>query len=367
MEYRIVRFAHINIIFLSIFLSAKTNAQVSIVSASVNYYNITPRSMCEVSIMNTHQNVQAILEAKLFNSSNELLMDIKTSPFNLHNGLNSTSTLNLLISNTEYGSSNQSNYVKISHILPSGKFNYCCVITVINTDETDEYCLELESDLSSFLLLIDPADKDTIDTPNPDLVWNHSEPFNLLASGEYYRMVVAELTPDQTPEAGISVNIPVMLKNYLHDHNVLYPFEAKTLQPGKRYGWQVQLVTNGVITNKSEAWEFNLKIPKNFKDNKYSILKQTLDGSFYTIENNKLFFRFDESYISDVLHCEIYNSKMQPIKAMATNEDKKGSETILKTSGYNRFEVDLNEIDVSSGFYLLEVKNTKNEKFILRF
>lgn len=226
---------------------------------------------------------------------------------------------------------------------------------------------EPESGLSSFLMLVFPADKDTIDTPNPNLIWNHSEPFNRLISGEYYRMIVVELNHEQTAESGLSINIPVMVKNNLRDHNVLYPFNAKTLEAGKRYGWQVQLVTNEVITNKSEAWEFTMNIPRNSKDNKYATLKKNLDGSFYTVENNKLFFRFNESYSSNILNCKIYDSKMQPVKPKATNENKKGQEVFLKTSGYNCFEIDIDEMNISSGFYLLEVQNEKGEKFILRF
>ena len=221
--------------------------------------------------------------------------------------------------------------------------------------------------LSEFLMLVFPADKDTIDTPNPNLVWNHSAPFSMLASGEHYRMIVVELNPEQTAEAGVSVNIPIMVKNNLRDHNVLYPFEGKTLQPGKRYGWQVQLLVNEVVVNKSEAWEFTLQVPKNLKDNKYITLRKTVDGGFFALENNKLFIRFDESYNSNVLSSKIYDSKMQPVRSKANNEEKKSSEILLKNSGYNRFEINLNEMDVSSGFYLLEIKNEKGEKFMLRF
>jgi hypothetical protein len=209
-----------------------------------------------------------------------------------------------------------------------------------------------------------------VDTPTPNLIWNHSEPFNILASGEYYRVVVVELSSDQTPEAGILVNIPIFTQNYLKDHDVPYPFNAKALHPGVRYGWQVQLVTNGVITNKSEAWEFCLRPPKVIRENRYATVKKTLDGGFYTAESNKLFFKFDEQYAAfKPVACYIYDAGRQLVKAKVNAESNTNEATgiNLKGNGYNRFEIDLDDLDVSTGYYTLQIKNEKGELFILKF
>jgi hypothetical protein len=356
-------------LLVCLFSLSSLKAQVSIVSAGVNSYNITPRSLCDVSIMNPQQDVQVVLEARLLNSANEVLLKINSAPFFLHNGLNSTATMNISLNLTEYGGTNQANYVKTSHTLPSGKFNYCCTVQVVGLEDGDDYCQELESDMSSFLLLVNPSDKDTVDTPYPNLVWNHSEPFNILASGEYYKIVVVELTPDQTPEVGLSVNVPVFSKNFLKDHTVPYPFDAKSLVQNKRYGWQIQLVSNGIITNKSESWEFYLRPPREKKENKYATLKKTLDGGFYTAESNMLFFKFEEAYSSfDPVACYIMDSKRQLVKAkVATDGATNNAPINLKSTGYNRFEINLNDLDVSTGYYTLQIKNEKGETFLLKF
>lgn len=361
---KVLRASHLSFLLLfSFFL----NAQVTILGTGINAYNITPRAMADISISNPHPNTQAVLEAQLYNSSGELLITIKTNPFTLYNGLNMTSALNISIAGADFGLSNQANYVKMAHVLPTGQFRYCCRLFINSFDETEEYCTEVESLMSDFLMLISPGNKDTIDTPYPALVWNHSQPFNLMASGEFFRMVVVELSPEQSAEAGVTVNVPIMTQNYLHDHTVVYPMNAKELAAGKRYGWQVQALTNGVITNKTEAWEFTLKVPRSLKDHKYATLRQAYDGGFYTTENNKLFFRFDEAYSSNTLSCKIFDSEMNPVKPKVSNEASSGREMSLKNSGYNRFEVDLDQFDVSSGFYTLEVKNEKNEKFVMKF
>ncbi len=348
-------------------LMQSLSAQVSIVSASVIPYNVTPRALGDICILNTRQNLLCTLQAQLFNSAGEVLMAIKSTPFVIHNGMNLTATLGMNIASIEYGSSSQATYVKTNHILPSGQFKYCCALTINAIDDVQEYCTELESDMSSYLVLVSPENKDTIDTPNPDLVWNHSEPFSMLATGEYFRMVVVQLTPDQTADMGVSVNVPIMMANNLLTHSVLYPFSAQILVPGQRYGWQVQQLTNGVITNKSEAWEFTLRVPTQLLDNKYAKLRNKLDGGFYTTVNNKVFFRFDEPYASNVLAFTIFDSKMQQVKTKASNQANPVAASGLKNKGYNCFEVDLNGYDISSGYYTMEVKNEKNEKQMLRF
>jgi len=343
-------------------------AQVSIVNANISAYNISPNSLSDVNILNTGKSVQATLQTSLYNSSHELIMTVTTSPFTLQNGLNNSSSLRYTIAGTQYGSTNQAEYIKKAHVLPSGLFSYCIKVLPAGTYfEAEEYCQEIESDISTFLLLVNPSDKDTIDTPNPNLIWNHSEPFNLLGSGESFRMVVAELSADQNAEAGINVNTPILLKNNLREHMVSYPVNNKALVPGKRYGWQVQQMSNGRIINKSEAWEFTLRIPRHTTDIKYFTLQRKLDGGFYTIENNRLFFRFDEEYTSNKLNYSVYNSKMEKVKTTLINENQKDGNSDTKNSGHNRFGIEISELDATEGLYLLEVSNEKNEKFMLRF
>ena len=69
-------------------------------------------------------------------------------------------------------------------------------------------------------------------------------------------MVVSEIKKDQSTEEAISVNSPVMVKNYLKEHQVQYPYDAKELKEGKSYAWQVQKIGDGIVLNKSESWKF---------------------------------------------------------------------------------------------------------------
>ncbi|HWY99101.1 MAG TPA: hypothetical protein VNY36_08455, partial [Bacteroidia bacterium] len=327
----------ISVLFLLLSFALRAQ-QVTIVSADVNSYNVTPRGLCQAVLMNPSTNVQVILQAQLLDAANEPLVTVKTNTFMLHNGLNAAANMNFSIASVEYGTTGVVQYIRNSGILPTGKYSYCIKVIIAggNAEEGDNYCQELESDVNSYLYLVSPEDKDTISTPNPVLVWNHSDPFNTLTPGEYYRMIVVPVNEGQTAEEAVTVNTPIYLKNSLQENQVQYPADAPVLEPGKQYGWQVQLISNDVITNKTEAWEFTEYIHIPVKDNKYATVKTTLDGGFYVAANNRIFFRFDEAYASnnDDAKCKILDSHMEPVKSKTL--DASGN-VALKKNGFNLY------------------------------
>ena len=235
-----------------------SNAQTKIVSSSFSSYNVSPENMCGINISNSAGDISVTIESKITNIQGAELIKTISNPIALKNGVYNSLQLGLKISNTTYQNSSVSEFVRIYHQLPSGKYNYCVSIK-LNDGSGDELCDDIESENSSFLTLVNPVDKDTIETYNPVLIWNHSESFNILQQGEYYRMIVAEIKQDQNAEAAINVNNPLLQQNFLSKHDLLYPFDAPKLLAGGRYAWQVQKVVNGVITNKTEAWEFIFK------------------------------------------------------------------------------------------------------------
>lgn len=351
-----------------VLLLGSVNAQISVIGTQVQHFNITANSLLEVSLMNAGQQQQVIIESKLFNSGNELLMSVRSAPFTLKNGLNTPATVSRQAASLEYGNNNQVNHIKTFHTLPGGLFKLCVnVISSPSMESVDDFCDEIESDLSQFLYLVSPPDKDTLPTAQPLLLWTHSEPFGILGQGEYFRMIVAELNKDQLPEEGILSNSPLLMKNYLTTHEVQYPMDAKTLESGKRYGWQVQKMANDIVLNKTEAWEFTLRVDKPVKDNKYSVLRKTLDAGYYKVENNKIFFRFDEEYATGNISSVIYNSQRQAVKPVVKTDEIKNGAYNIKQNGYNRYEINLDKLNMMSGFYTLEVNNEKGELFLLKF
>ncbi|MDF2450520.1 MAG: hypothetical protein K0S26_24 [Bacteroidota bacterium] len=347
-------------------------AQVSVVNIQLMPYNITPDGLIAASIMNNGNTQQVQLISKFYNFNNELLITVKSNPFNLKQGLNSPFDGSRTIAATEYASGQQVNYIKTTRALPSGTFKVC--ITVIQTsgsEALDEFCDEIESNFNQYLYLVYPADKDTIETSTPMLTWSHSEPFSVLSQGEYYRMLVSEIKNDQSAEAAVTINTPVMGENYLTTHSLQYPYDAKELIPGGHYAWQVQKMANGVVTNKTEAWEFIVRKKPEEKEIKYVALKQRVDASFYTATNGKVYFKFNEEYSSQGSMSVIIKSDDGKEYPVSVSKDENGSsnETPLKVKviGDNRFILDLNTQNIKPGFYIMHVKNEKKDVYLLKF
>lgn len=349
-------------------------AQVSVVNLQLMPYNVTPDGLMAASIMNNGNAQMVQLVSKLYNFNNELLITVKSNSFNLKQGLNSPFDGARKVSTVDYTSNQQANYVKTTHGLPSGTFKICInIIQSTSSEIMDEFCDEIESNFNQYLYLVYPADKDTIETSTPLLTWSHSEPFSVLSQGEYYRMVVSEIKDKQGAEEAITINTPLMAKNYVTTHSLQYPYDAKELKAGNHYAWQVQKMANGVITNKTEAWEFVLRKKPEETAIKYVALKHELDGAFYTAYNHKAYFKFSEEYKTDgTLKFSLLDEKHQPVSVdivldkEKTNKSKTDitNQPKLKYSGDNRYDLDLNTLN--SGYYTLEVRNEKKESFYLK-
>lgn len=340
--------------------------QTKIVSSSFSNYNVSPEAMCGVNISNGSGEISLTIESRITNIQGVELIKVVSNPITIKNGVYNSLQLGLKIYNASYQNSSVAEFVRIYHQLPSGKYSYC-VSLKLNDGSGDELCDDIESQNSTFLTLINPIDKDTIETFNPVLIWNHSESFNILQQGEYYRMVVSEIKNDQNAESAINVNSPLLQQNFLTKHDVLYPFDAPKLIAGQRYAWQVQKLTNGIITNKTEAWEFILKTKNNGVKMLVEITPK-LNISPYTVVDEKIYFMFKEEYASSNknLNVLITNSKGDEVK-LKNDEKNSGSNSVIKSTGINRYEIDLTGIGLKEGTYVMKILNEKNQSFLLKF
>jgi len=347
-------------------------AQVTVSSANLQPFNVTPATICQAVLLNGPGETNVSLDAKIFNSAGEVLLAVRTQPIHLHAGVNALQLSQIVAASVVYGTSQQSVYVQAQKQLPSGMFRHCITVIANTGEPDDEFCQEIESSVNTFLNLVSPFDKDTIDSPTPILTWTHSEPFNLLTPGETFRIVLVVKNKDQDAEAAVTANIPLYTLSNVMRHDMQYPFDAPALKEGETYAWQVQKMAaggQGVIA-KSEAWAFTLRTEKIVPDQKYVVLKKKPDAGYYLAANGKIFFRFDETYAGTNLRCRILNEQQQEIKPEPENEQKKeeGADAMnIKSNGYNRYEIDLAPLKLKSGYYFLEVVNEKNDKYILKF
>lgn len=216
------------------------------------------------------------------------------------------------------------------------------------------------------ILLLAPANNDTIQTTAPLLTWNYMGAISESNDRAYYRLIVVELQNNQSAEAGIIVNQPLVLMDNLQGTQLFYPFDAPELKSNIWYGWQVQKIVNNVISDKSEAFRFIVEEPKEPVYLKYVTLKKQHDGVIYEAVNGKVFFKMDQGYQVSNLKATIYNDAMQIVQKRVKEDTEEPNEFTVLNTGTNFFELDLGS-GIAPGIYVLEVFDAKKQKYLLKF
>lgn len=347
--------------------SLVAEAQVSVLHSHLHPLNVTPKSSLQASLMNTGGAVQVRLESRLYNVSGQVVLSASSAPTDLQPGVNRIQGNQLLVTNSMFASTSPGKYLQTHHKLPAGIYTHCLTIVPLGGLETgDEYCHNIDAAENDFLQLSFPFDRDTLETSYPVFVWSHSEPFSNLSEGESFRITAVELADDQSPEAGLAANTPILLQANLLSHQVSYPPAGKKLDPGKRYAWRVDKLSRGQVINQTDAWEFTLAKQKQQESPRFAALKRDLDGSFYEAVDDRLYFRFDEKYNQGQVSCRIFDDGRKEIRPPLKNVELEDQLNVMD-GGFNQFELDLSTYALASGFYYLEVENQKEERFRLRF
>jgi hypothetical protein len=350
-----------------IFLSSGLFAQLNVVNINFNEFNISPSSLSQLTISNLSGEGMVRVEGVLTNSANEVILTTVSDPLTLKEGINVFGPHNLTFSQFIFSGVPQGEYVKNLHRLPSGAFNYCVQVVPLSAiEEGDEYCQSVDATMDEQMFLINPYDQEVINTSTPVLIWSHTEPFNILAPGEFFRLKLVEVMGDQDATEALVVNTPIYVANYVERHQVQYPFDAEHLVSGKTYAWEVEKVSNGNIIATTEVWSFSLDDKFHPGGMMYVELKKKLDGSIYVPEDDRIYFRYDERYKSSELRCKIYADDRSEVVPDLSSEQAEGVSN-AKSSGYNSYELDLKPYKLKKGYYTLEVLNEKNEVYQLKF
>lgn len=219
--------------------------------------------------------------------------------------------------------------------------------------------------------LVTPYDTDTIETKYPLFTWFYmGADVGNRNNTAYYRIIIVELNKNQSPEAGIVVNQPLVKMDHLNGTQLIYPYDAKELEYGHRYGWQIQKIQNNVITDKSEAWEFTLILPLEPQQYKYATLNTRGDGVNYEAVDGKIYFKMEERYFSDHLKYYIYDEDRKMVNVDiaddSSTDDKASATNTVRKNGANFYEIDLGK-GAKSGNYKLIVLDGRKNKFTLNF
>ena len=119
-----------------------------------------------------------------------------------------------------------------------------------------------------------------------------------------------------------------------------------------------------------------MSCPKELDSDNYSYahLHKSINGGYYYLIGNTLKFTYDEEYSTTGtgpnLSYMIYdkgNNLIAGFDALG-NSLQNGSPALEKNFGYNQYYMDLSNVSLNQGeYYVLEVRNDKNDVKYLRF
>lgn len=212
--------------------------------------------------------------------------------------------------------------------------------------------------------LITPYDKDTIETVHPIFNWHYIK-HSMKRSDVRYTFTLVELKDEQSAQAGILVNTPIIHIESVEGFQMSYPFDAPDLEYNHRYGWRLQRKDKGVITNESEVWEFILyrevKIPM-----KYALLSTVPNSTIYNTDDKGFFFKLRSKYKQiKPLRIVVLDKELHSVKVNMGDDKKMGLDNRLeKTSvGYHFLKTD----SYSVGVYTLKVMDMKGNVYSTMF
>jgi len=353
-----------------IITSGYSKAQLTIQNVSFNGEDVSNSGISNIIVFNSGNEFTSSIEAVIYNSDRFELMKAVTQPIQFKNGLNSISRQKLSLNNINYANNDVAKYIHDFHRLPSGNYIYCVrVLSSIDVEATGgaEFCDEVSMERDFSMNLVSPFDGDEIETSYPLLVWSHTEPFIRNNTSDDYYIQLTELLDGQNPETALSLNRVLFTKNNISSHSILYPVSAAKLEEGKSYCWKVVKSVNGKIVNQSEVWKFKISGTNQPKDHKYGMMSKQLNASFYTCKNGKVFFRFDEAYTSKgKLNLKLKDAGNKDVIASVKSDNREETELNYKATGSNAYLLDVDELHLKAGFYILEVLNEKKDKYLLK-
>lgn len=339
-------------------------AQVNILNASFSEYNLSKEILSQISLSNNGPSGTGKFSISLVNSSNAPIFTAESKPVQVNTGVNIYNSSTLSFFGFNYSSLPQGQYVKNTNRLSSGAFNYCVKFFPLSgVESSDEYCININSENNEALYLIYPSNEETIETTTPVLTWMHTEAFNLLNEGEFFKITLVEKNEEQSPEGAILGNTPLMVKNRVTTHNIPYPLDAQKLEKGKQYAWQVQKIANGNIIASTEVWTFKISEKSDVENHVYVELKEHPGSSIYYVHEEMIYFRVDERYNSSILKLKIIGKDNQPI----SDRNDQSNFVLEKKKGYNKYELDLAPFNLKNGYYTLVVENEKQRRYTLKF
>ncbi len=225
------------------------------------------------------------------------------------------------------------------------------------------FCAHSTLFAQELISLITPHDRDTIETFYPVLSWNYVN-IGQYRDQERYVLTLVEIQEDQSANAAVQVNHPIIRIDGIQGFQFMYPFDAPALKINQRYGWRIQRSLNGVIVNESEAWEFiiykEVKVP-----NKYVKLSLSNQNAVHVVKEEGFYFEVQSKYGNANLRIHVENEKGATVTHRMGTDEKQLNEYELTATAENYYY--LKTRDLSPGIYKVIAKDGKGNQYSSKF
>lgn len=267
-------------------------SQLSITSTTWSELAVTPSAVSRVGIFAQGANGSLVqIHTSITNESGVRVMDIISAPMVINDGASMLSPSSF--ASISYAQGSTGDYLKSQNALPIGSYTFCIEILSNTIEILDQYCESIRSNRDEFLTLIYPSNGDSIYTINPNLTWTHTGNFGD-QNTRFYRIVLSEISKDQSVSDAINMNSPLWISTPLVEHSISYPISAPQLKEGHSYVWQVQLLYNSSVAQTSEVWKFSVASKPVYQDLEYISLTREKNRNLFEAYNH-INVRFDEA------------------------------------------------------------------------
>lgn len=318
----------------------------------------------------TLNNINALITMMITNNqTGEQMLGASTSPVIFPPGnsmLNSTVLMPILynVFNSSYNFDPYQN-----GFLPPGNFLICYTFNSpkLLQNTIAQECNTIDIEPLSPPQLVLPENQVAIDSGGiPLFNWLPPAPFSMFTNLQYDLNLV-QLDPGQTATDAIQTNIPVLHQQNISGTSLMYPTSAPLLQPGMQYAWQVVATNNETPVSRSEVWLFTLKgfgmNSSNLTELPFTRLKKD-DESGYSVCSGKLKFAYVNETADTAWNAMLYDISSANIVPLSFSLD-----SVPLGKGLNLVQMDLTVSPsfIDRHFYLLELHNTRNEVWRMKF
>jgi hypothetical protein len=360
-------------IFLIGFASLQANAQVIIQPQASFKSMFSIDDLYAVTLINpTLTTYNGVLSIKITSATSQVIFTSQSTPFNLVPGSFSLPPFFSATCSKIFGSSQAAMSFSQTGLLPSGSFEICYQFTAIG--EPGVVGINCNQQVVQPFMppyLVDPANKEIINTTYPRLVWHPPAPVDLATIR--YSIKLNELKKGQSYAAALNQNVPLLQASNLLQAQLSYPSTAGVLETGHAYVWQVAAFDGNESLGITEIWSFRI-------DQTTVANKMTVDESFYPrvedfqsdgfyLTNGTIRFAFTNRSSDTALICEVTK-----IPDDSTGNGVIDSVNIVPEMpalpinyGMNELSIDLSTWDgwIEDGFYRVEVTDADLRNYFL--